>query len=113
MDVQDFLDGLLNAQWLQDFLQFLIGVVMVLTNIVLLPVNAFISTFFPDVDELLQTIPAIFENAGTYLAWIFSAFALPPAVITLVTLYYGYVLIVPVALWGFKLGIKWYKAIKG
>lgn len=111
--VTELMDQILNATWIQNILIIVLGVIMALVRILLLPISFIVNMFFPDIEAMLSSIPFIFDTAGTYLAWSFSAFAIPPIVITALILYYGYILVVPFALWTLKLGYKWITTLKG
>lgn len=114
--IQDLLDfiteTILSANWMQDFIFFLIGVLMAIVSILLMPISILLAAMFPDFDGALNNIASLFGYASTYMSWLLDAFAVPPIVITLMVGYFTFTVISRLAFWGFKVGLNWKKAIR-
>lgn len=90
----------------------LIGAVNGLAAIMLAPFAALISAAIPGVDAFFGAIPTWLNYATTYVGWVIDAFGIPSVVITMVVLYYTFTLTTSLAVYGVKLGIRWYEALK-
>jgi len=90
----------------------LIGAVNGLVAIILAPLSALIATLIPGADAFFSAIPTWLNYATTYVGWVIDAFGIPTIVITMVVLYYTFTLTSSLLVYGVKLSIKWYEALK-
>jgi len=105
--VSDLLQSFLDATWLNAIIMLLLNVLVAVFSVLLLPLNLLISLFIPDFSQYSQAVVDFFELAATHLGWLFSAFAVPAAVLTVVALYYVFTISVSATAWGAKLILKW------
>lgn len=110
--MENILEYILTGTWLNQLLTLLMQLVMILVGIILLPISALIKTLIPNLDDGLSKVSTIFDYASTYMSWIFSAFAVPSVLITIMVGYYSFVLTSKFALFTFKIGLQWYRTFK-
>ena len=89
------------------FLNFIILV----CNIILLPINAVIEKFLPDLDMMLSSLKPLFDTASQYLNWVISLSGLSTAAIQFIVLYFTFKLTVPLSVYVIKFVVKWYNAL--
>lgn len=85
--------------------------IMGLVNLLLLPIDALISKFLPDVSSALNHVNDFFDLIGSYLPWVISYTGLSDLmgpVILIVT----FILSVPLMVKTIKLALKWYNKLK-
>lgn len=91
----------------------LMKISMVLTALLLAPIDALIVASFPALDDGLTAIAGFVSIIASGLGWAISATGIPMGMIALLGLYLIVRVNVPITLYVFKLGLSWYKAIKG
>lgn len=85
--------------------------IMGLVNLLLLPIDALITQFLPDVASALNHVNDFFDLIGSYLPWVISYTGLSDLmgpVILIVT----FILSVPLMVKTIKLALKWYNKLK-
>lgn len=82
-----------------------------LVSLILYPFGLIVQTVMPDLDEALTALGQYFEYAGTYIAWLLDALAIPGIVVTMVAAYYLFVFTTTFGAWSIKLILKWKKAL--
>lgn len=85
--------------------------IMGLVNLLLLPIDALITQFLPDVSSALNHVNDFFDLIGSYLPWVISytgLLGLMSPIILIVT----FILTVPLMVKTIKLALKWYNKLK-
>lgn len=107
----EFLENLLNSEFVQNFIVIVISVIMVLVNLVLFPIGLLLKVIAPDLDAGLLDVQQYFTMAGQYTGWLLDAMLISSvavgAIVTTLTIKITYMFIT----YGIKLAIKWKKAI--
>lgn len=93
-------------------LNIVLSFVFLLVKIILLPIDLLIKQFLPNVNEAFIAVGTFLNLIAQGLGWAISAAGIPYAAIALVATYYIFKLTFPVIMWGVKLAIQWYNAIK-
>lgn len=88
--------------------KLIIGLVQVL----LAPIDALISSALPDLAAGINAVYSFLSLCMTSIGWVLSVFAIPPGALSLLVLYYGFKLTVPIAISTVKLAIRWYDKLK-
>lgn len=102
----------MSSSLIVSIVQILIGAVNSLVAIILAPIALLIHTLIPGADAFFAAIPTWLNYATTYVGWAIDAFGIPSIVITMVVLYYTFTLTSSLGVYGVKLAIKWYEALK-
>lgn len=102
----------MSSSLLVSIVNILIGAVNSLVAIVLAPIAIAIHTFLPGSDAFFEPIPIWLSYVSTYFGWVVNALGVPTIVITMVVLYYTFTLSSSLFVYGIKLAIRWYGAIK-
>lgn len=110
--MSQWLSDLLNADWIRQMFEFFLFVLISIAKIILIPFNAVIKQFFPGLNEALGSVVQLFEIASTYVGYALDAMAIPPLVINLLLIYYSFVIMATLYVWGAKLVVKWVDALK-
>lgn len=100
-----------NVNTFVQMFNFIIGLLVAILDLILLPFNLLITNYAPGFDDALMTIADYFNYANTYMAWIFSAFAVPTFAITMAAGYYLFVFTITFGAYSFKLLLKWKNAL--
>lgn len=108
----DFMQSLLQAEWLHNFVMLIMQVLMGITSIILLPISVLINVLLPDFDEALGNIDILFVYALQYWGWTASAFAIPGALISIGVGYLTFVITAKLSVFGIKFGMNVYKSIR-
>lgn len=90
----------------------IINLIIGLVDIVLLPIDALILQFLPDLSNAFTLVGDLFEYATNFLGFIVSMTGLSSTAISLIIAYYTFILTVPLLISTIKLAIKWYNALK-
>lgn len=90
----------------------IISLVFLLIKVLLLPIDLLIQQFIPSVSSALTSVGNFFELLAQGIGWAISASGIPYASIALIATYYIFKLSFPIIMWGVKLAIKWYVALK-
>lgn len=83
-----------------------------LINIILLPINALINTFIPDLNNVFGIITNFFNYAFNLAGYILDMLCIPPIVANLFVAYITFKLTAPYAINAIKLALKWYNTLK-
>ncbi|AXH78846.1 MAG: hypothetical protein [Circular genetic element sp.] len=110
--MSDWLESILNSEFVQNFILIIIKVIAALVNVILIPLGFLISTLLPDLDNALLSINAFFEYAGTYAGWILDAALIPAAPLVVIATFYTFVLIAGLSFYTFKLVGSWLRTLK-
>lgn len=93
-------------------LQGIISLVMGLVNIILYPIDALITTFLPDLSSGLAAINNMLNLVINVFGWVVDMTGLSKGCLSLIVLYFTFLLTAPLAVSTVKLALKWYKALK-
>lgn len=85
--------------------------IMGLVNLLLLPIDALITQFLPDVASALNHVNDFFDLIGSYLPWVISYTGLSD-LMSPVILIITFILTVPLMVKTIKLALKWYNKLK-
>lgn len=102
----------MSSSALSTLLQTLIAVVNQLVAIILAPISAIITALLPGVDGLFSNVSAWLIYATTYVGWVIDALGIPPVVISIIVSFYTFKLMSSFAVWGIKIALKWWEALK-
>lgn len=83
-----------------------------LTNTLLLPIDAAITSYLPALSNAFTAIGNFLNICVSCIGWVISLLGLNANVISLIVIYYGFALTVPAIVYVVKLAIKWYNALK-
>ena len=81
-------------------------------NLLLKPIDLFIEKFLPDLSNGLSYIGGFFNWLSDLIPWGVSYFGLHREILSLIVAYLTFKLTVPVLVYGIKIAIKWYNALK-
>lgn len=93
-------------------LNLVISFVFFVVQLITLPIDLIIQQMLPGVSTAFTAIGNLFNLIAQGLGWAISASGIPYAAIALIATYWIFKLGFPVIIWGIKLAIKWYNAIK-
>lgn len=111
--IQEFFDNILNSQFLESLVTLLMNVLIGIVKIILLPIDLIIKQFFPGLPDILQNVQFVFDTASTYVGWIVSAFAIPTTILSIMTIYYTFVILSRFYMWFIKTALRWVKMLPG
>lgn len=83
-----------------------------LISILLTPIDSLITSLLPDVSLALNSIGGFLSQGFSLIGWGISALGIPQTAISILILYYGVKLTVPLAMYLIKLAIRWYNSLK-
>lgn len=107
IDVGAFVSDLLTG-----LLQLVLDFVMFIVNLILLPLDALISAFIPDLSNGLSYISSAFTQALSYVGWIIDSSGLQQITIILLVDYLIFKLTIPLQAYVIKLAVSWYNHLK-
>lgn len=90
----------------------IIAVILGLIHILLLPIDALISTFLPTLNVAFNSIADYLTIIFSVMGWVISLSGIPTVALTLLIAYYTFKLSLPIVVWGIKVIINWYDALK-
>lgn len=102
----------MSSSVLAGMLQILIAVVNQIVAVVMAPISLIISTLLPGVDGLFSSVSTWLTYATTYVGWVIDALGIPSIVISVVVAFYTFRLLSSFSVWGIKIAIKWWEALK-
>lgn len=108
----DWLESILNSEFVQNFILIIIKVIGAIVNILLIPIGALIKVLLPDLDGALLSINQFFVYAGTYVGWILDAALIPAAPLVIIATFYTFVLVAGLSFYTFKLVGSWLRTLK-
>lgn len=90
----------------------IMSLIISLVQVLLLPIDALIEQFLPDLSTALNGIASFLNMCGTYVGWVIDLTGLSSETISLIILYFTFKLTVPLLVSTIKSAIKWYNALK-
>lgn len=90
----------------------LLDVIIFLCNLILTPINSLIDTVLPELSDMLNAVPALFDQATVYLNWVIALSGLSNLAIQFIILYFTFKLTAPLTVHVVKFVVKWYNALK-
>lgn len=93
-------------------LQGIINVITTLVNFIIAPIDNLIATALPSLDSAFVAIGDFLNLCVSSIGWVISLLGLNSNVISLIVIYYGFALSVPLVVYVIKLAVKWYNALK-
>lgn len=108
----DWITGILNSEFVENFIVIIVKVVMALVNLILFPIGALIETLVPDVNDGIGAIAQYFEYAGQYVGFIIDAMLIPTAALAVIGTFFTFVITIQFIVWGIKLASSWLKVLK-
>lgn len=90
----------------------IISLVFFLIKLLLLPIDLIIQQFIPALSDAFTAVGNFLSLIASGLGWAISAVGVPYSAIALIATYYIFKLGFPIIMWGIKLAIKWYVALK-
>jgi len=112
MNIEELLNSLANAKWLNSLVEIMMNVLIAIVKILLLPFDIIIRQFFPGFTDVIQNLQHVFDYAGQYAGWFLSAFAIPSSILAIVVIYYTFIISARFYLWFIKTALRWIRAIK-
>lgn len=100
-----------NGDFLLGLFQLVMAVLVTIVNVILYPFGLLIKATIPSLDAGLTALAGYFDYAGTYMAWVLNAFAVPAVVVVMLVSYYTFSYGITIAAWTIKLVIRWKQAI--
>jgi hypothetical protein len=86
--------------------------IFAIIKFLLLPIDLAIQATMPAISESLTAVGDLFTLIAQSLGWAISASGIPPVAISILASMYIYKIALPLGIWFFKLGFKWYRAIR-
>lgn len=83
-----------------------------LINVLLAPIDSLISSALPDLAAGINAVGSFLSLCMQSIGWVLSVFAIPSGALSLLILYYGFKLTLPLAVSTIKLAIRWYDKLK-
>lgn len=92
---------------------FIINGIMLVTKLLLAPIDALIATLLPDISEGIGATTEFLELVAQGLGWALSATGLADYAIAMAMTALIFRITFPLQIWVLKLSLKWYKQLKG
>lgn len=86
--------------------------IMMLVNVLLMPIDALIEQFLPDVAEAIKYVGSFFDYIGGFIPWVISYTGLNEFVLGAIYSIFVFILTVPIMVHTMKLAISWYNKLK-
>lgn len=93
-------------------LQGVMNLIISLVSLILLPIDALITSALPDLSNALNSISSFLNVALQSIGWVISLTGLSSNVISLIVIYYGFSLTAPLLFYMIKLALQWYDKLK-
>ena len=90
----------------------LLTLVINLISLILTPIDNLITSALPGLSNALNSVAGFLNIALQSIGWVISLTGLSSDVISLVVLYYGFVLTAPLLFYMIKLALNWYDKLK-
>lgn len=90
----------------------LFNLIINLVGVVLKPIDIIITSIFPDMSVVFNSLGGFFSFISDGLGWAVSFTGLSQESIQMVVMFYGFKLTAPVAFSAIKSALKWYKTLK-
>jgi len=88
------------------------NIVAFLIHLILLPIDALISTYIPSLDDAFTSIASYLTIIFTNMGWVLSITGIPSGIIALVVAYTIFKLTLPINVWFLKLAVGWWNKLK-
>lgn len=109
--LKDFINWLLGPWFFEAIFYAVISFLNFILGIILYPFSVLIKAYLPELDSALGAVAHSLSYAGTYAAWIIDSFGIPPAIISILGIFYAFKYGVTFIAWSSKLILKWKNAI--
>lgn len=93
-------------------LQGIMNLIVSLVSLILLPIDALITSALPNLSNALNSVSSFLNIALQSIGWVISLTGLSSNVISLIVIYYGFVLTAPLLFYMIKLALQWYDKLK-
>lgn len=90
----------------------IINLIIGLVNIILSPIDSMITTLLPDLSTAFSSIGGFLNLATQSIGWVISLTGISRTAISLIIMYYGFKLTVPLVFYFIKLALSWYNKLK-
>lgn len=97
---------------INNIFNFILGFIISFIKLILLPIDAIIVTYLPDVDNLILNVSNFFNIAFSSVGWVLDLLAITPEMIQTLIIYYSFILVAPYLIWLIKVVVKWFSALK-
>ena len=106
-DIVDLVSNLVNG-----FLQMILDFVIYIVNLILLPIDAIISSMIPNFVDLAGYINSALNVASQYIGYCLDSLGMYSSTVYLLVGALSLKIAVPLSIWVMKLAIRWYNALK-
>lgn len=107
IDVGDLVSNMLNG-----LLQLILDFVIFVVNLILIPFDSLIESFFPDLSSALSSISSAFAVSLQYIGWIIDSVGLESITVILIVDYFIFKLTIPLQAYVVKIAVSWYNHLK-
>ena len=90
----------------------IINIILFLVNLILLPIDALISTLVPDLSNALTSVAVMFDYALSYIGFAIDMIGLSDLAINMIVAYWIFKLSAPLAVSTVKTALNWYRTLK-
>ena len=90
----------------------IINIILFLVNLILLPIDALISTLLPDLSNALASVAVMFDYALSYIGFAIDMTGLSDLAIGLIVSYWVFKLSAPLVVSTIKTALNWYRTLK-
>ena len=90
----------------------IINIILFLVNLILLPIDALISTLLPDLSNALTSVAIMFDYALSYIGFAIDMTGLSDLAIGLIVSYWVFKLSAPLLVSTIKTALNWYRTLK-
>lgn len=90
----------------------IINIILFLVNLILLPIDALISTLLPDLSNALTSVAVMFDYALSYIGFAIDMTGLSDLAIGLIVSYWVFKLSAPLVVSTIKTALNWYRTLK-
>lgn len=90
----------------------IINIILFLVNLILLPIDALISTLLPDLSNALTSVAVMFDYALSYIGFAIDMTGLSDLAIGLIVSYWVFKLSAPLLVSTIKTALNWYRTLK-
>ena len=90
----------------------IINIILFLVNLILLPIDALISTLLPDLSNALTSVSVMFDYALSYIGFAIDMTGLSDLAIGLIVSYWVFKLSAPLVVSTVKTALNWYRTLK-
>lgn len=90
----------------------IINLIISLVNTILSPIDSMISSLLPNLSTAFGAIGGFLNLCVSSIGWVISLTGISQTAISLVIMYYGFKLTVPIVFYFIKLALSWYNKLK-